>query len=334
MKKVFLSILTLVLSINMFAITYTDKASITLYDGTYYPHLVAGESADIAVNTLENGYYAPINDLENQPIAIYAIYNGTNYSNLILNNLVNIPMGIKTSSATTYWLHCSDVTGTLKIYDTKTSTEYTANATTPYEFTIESTECNSYINDRFYFFYDNTVVTSVTTNEEGWASFAYSADVKPVDANLVMYRGVVSGDALNLYNDFDGIAAGKGVIVKGTANTIYNFIAASAPAMGENSLIGCPDAATAAAGTNFVLSYQNSVTAFYQYTGTTIPAGKAYLNFPAASPAPKRIRMVVGEAQGVENVEAEAQAEKFVENGQVYIRRGNEVYNLQGQIVK
>ena len=26
--------------------------------------------------------------------------------------------------------------------------------------------------------------------------------------------------------------------------------------------------------------------------------------------------------------------EKFIENGQVFIRRGNEVYNLQGQIVK
>ena len=78
--------------------------------------------------------------------------------------------------------------------------------------------------------------------------------------------------------------------------------------------------------------------AFLEYVGTNaLAANKAYIQLPAAGPnnAPARIRMVINGTTAVENVEAEAvKAEKFIENGQVFIRRGNEVYNLQGQIVK
>jgi hypothetical protein len=61
---------------------------------------------------------------------------------------------------------------------------------------------------------------------------------------------------------------------------------------------------------------------------------KAYLQINTTG-APARIRLAFGQTTGVENVEAEAvKAEKFVENGQIFIRRGEAVYNLQGQIVK
>jgi hypothetical protein len=73
--------------------------------------------------------------------------------------------------------------------------------------------------------------------------------------------------------------------------------------------------------------------ALYQYTGTEMPANKAYIQI-AGSSAPQRIRMVINGAQGVENVEATVKAEKFYENGQLFIRRGEHVYDLQGQIVK
>lgn len=74
-----------------------------------------------------------------------------------------------------------------------------------------------------------------------------------------------------------------------------------------------------------------------EYVGTNaLAANKAYIQLPAAGPnnAPKRITMRFNGTTAVDNVEAESvKAEKFVENGQVYIRRGNEVYNLQGQKV-
>jgi hypothetical protein len=77
---------------------------------------------------------------------------------------------------------------------------------------------------------------------------------------------------------------------------------------------------------------------FKKYTGTeAVPAGKAYLIYTAggANPAPRRIVMRFNTTTAVENVEAEAvQPVKFIENGEIFIRRGNEVYNLQGQLVK
>ena len=57
-----------------------------------------------------------------------------------------------------------------------------------------------------------------------------------------------------------------------------------------------------------------------------MPAGTSY--------APKRISMHFDAATGVENVETAAPIEKFMQEGQVLIRRGENVYNLQGQIIK
>ncbi len=52
--------------------------------------------------------------------------------------------------------------------------------------------------------------------------------------------------------------------------------------------------------------------------------------------APPRARIVANkdQATGIENVAAEGKAVKFIENGQILIKRGEVVYNLQGQIVK
>ena len=72
----------------------------------------------------------------------------------------------------------------------------------------------------------------------------------------------------------------------------------------------------------------------YKYTGNQMKVNKAYLQLPAQNNAPKRIQMVFNETQAVENVETTIEAVKFMENGQIYIRRGENIYNVQGQIVK
>ena len=72
----------------------------------------------------------------------------------------------------------------------------------------------------------------------------------------------------------------------------------------------------------------------YKYEGANMKVNKAYLDLGTA-PAPARIKMVIAETQDIENVEFEAvKAVKFIENGQVLIKRGEKVYNVQGQIVK
>lgn len=69
----------------------------------------------------------------------------------------------------------------------------------------------------------------------------------------------------------------------------------------------------------------------------TINPFRAYFEVAGLAPnnAPKA-RIVAHEnaTTGVEDVAAEVKAVKFVENGQILIKRGEAVYNLQGQVVK
>lgn len=149
MKKILLSALALIMSVNMFAITYTSEVTITMYDGTYFPNLILGESSDsqFAGGALVNGYYAPVQDLAGTPLSVYAYYNNAEYENLVLNSLTNVPMGIKTSAATSYTLYFTGLQGTMTIYDSKT--DQTIDCSVAYPFTIEESEKNSIINDRF-----------------------------------------------------------------------------------------------------------------------------------------------------------------------------------------
>ena len=173
----------------------------------------------------------------------------------------------------------------------------------------------------------------VTTNEDGWASFSYDQDLVPVNATAqTLYKGSINGDVLAL-DPVDYVKADEGVIVNGAASTTFQFIIGS----GSADFTGNALKATATYNTSMQNVYVLKGNAFLEYVGTNALAlNKAYIQLPAAGPnnAPKRIRMVINGTTAVDNVEAETvKAEKFVEDGQVYIRRGNEVYNLQGQKV-
>jgi hypothetical protein len=176
---------------------------------------------------------------------------------------------------------------------------------------------------------------TVTPNAAGYATFsADEATVIPDGATA--YTGTISGEELVLNQITGGyVPANTGVIVAGVAGTPYNFAiyAGSVDAVAGNAL-----KATATYNTSMKNVYVLKGNAFLEYVGTNaLAANKAYIQLPTAGQnnAPARISMRFNGTQDVENVETEAvKAEKFVENGQVLIRRGNEVYNLQGQIVK
>lgn len=176
---------------------------------------------------------------------------------------------------------------------------------------------------------------TVTPNAAGYATFsADEATVIPDGATA--YTGTISGEELVLNQITGGyVPANTGVIVAGVAGTPYNFAiyAGSVDAVGGNAL-----KATATYNTSMKNVYVLKGNAFLEYVGTNaLAANKAYIQLPEAGQnnAPARISMRFNGTQDVENVETETiKAEKFVENGQVLIRRGNEVYNLQGQIVK
>ena len=356
MKKIFALLLAMVSAVGMYA---AINSHFTLYlvndatDKEVTAEVAAGDTYSPFDVTKCSDYAPNLGNVSN--IGLYVQYAGRDYMGLKAPELVNVPVVVVTSRQGaanqdyTFYVdffanHIEDVYLTDLRPDGGGAPEKinltTISGDEGYSFSLADEDAyevgqNCVIADRFVLNYDPSVVISLTTNEEGWASFAHDVNVVPVDNSLKMYAGAINGEELSL-TQVGYVKANEGVVVKGAANTTYDFKQGTAYGnFSSNDLIGCPVATAVLAGTNFVLAYKNDVTAFYEYTGSEIPAHKAYLNFPASSPAPQRIRMVINQEQAIDNVTLESvKAEKFVENGQIYIRRGNEVYNLQGQIVK
>lgn len=208
---------------------------------------------------------------------------------------------------------------------------------------------NSVAIDNVYFWSDGVPLTP----EEGWATYAPAEKVSVptgITAYWASYNKEGSDEQLVLHAITENvIPAGTGVILKGTPGGFGNFTAtdAAAPSFSENILVGCPVqtdiSAIAATNDIFCLRYSElySMTGFFLYGGTVIGAGKAYLPLPkesGASGAPRRMRFVIKNEQtatGIDNtVSQDGQAEKFIENGQLFIRRGDVVYTIQGVRVK
>ena len=290
----------------------------------------------------DNGYDAPcnINLAEALPktLHIYS-YIGTNkYSTIATNNLDDLHVDFITNLLDDEYTMTFEVVTlapgrTLDIYDLDENQRTDIDPSESY--TFNATSGHNEIKDRFIINYvAPSYVTSVTTNDYGWASFSYDQDLVPVNATAqTLYKGAINGEYLDL-DDVDYVPNGQGVLVKGDANTTYYFAAGS----GSDDFTGNALKATATYNTSMQNVYVLKGNAFLEYVGSNaLAANKAYIQLPAAGPnnAPKRITMRFNGTTAVDNVEAESvKAEKFVEDGQVYIRRGNEVFNLQGQIVK
>lgn len=213
---------------------------------------------------------------------------------------------------------------------------------------------NELLIDNVYFWQQTTRTTPVMGGDEatgGWATFASPVKVavpSGVTAYKAEYQLNGNEEELLLTSIGDVIPAGEGVILHGEADHVYTFSPTN-DAAGDytgNALVGCPVRTdiTSVAATNdiFCLRYSElySLTGFFIYSGQYIAAGKAYLPLPKAEPssAPRRIRFVFREEQGTTGFDptnAEAvPTTKFIENGQLYIRRGNAVYTIQGVRVK
>ena len=290
----------------------------------------------------DNGYDAPcnINLAEDLPktLHIYSYIGANKYSTIATNNLDGLHVDFITNLLDDEYTMTFEVFTlapgrTLDIYDLDENQRTDIDPSESY--TFNATSGHNEIKDRFIINYvAPSYVTSVTTNDYGWASFSYNQDLVPVNATAqTLYKGAINGELLNL-TEVDYVKAGEGVIVNGAPSTTYYFAVGN----GAADFTGNALKATSTYNTSMKNVYVLKGNAFLEYVGTNaLAANKAYIQLPEAGQnnAPARIRMVINGTQDVENVETEAvKAEKFIENGQVLIRRGNEVYNLQGQIVK
>ncbi len=215
---------------------------------------------------------------------------------------------------------------------------------------------NEFMADNVYFWQPAVKTTPEIGGDEdtgGWATFSCEENVavpSGVKAYKAEYQKTATEELLELTDIGDVIPANEGVLLRGTANTVYTFAptASAAPVISDNALVGCPartDISSVATSNDiFCLRYSElySLTGFFLYTGQYIPAGKAYLPIPkdpgGAGLPQRKIRFVFHNEQtttGIENADAEAlQTTKFMENGQLFIRRGDAVYTIQGARVQ
>lgn len=323
MKKIFVTIMTLAAAVFQMQAIEDASISILLESDNNRTSIVTLNQASIYTANEQNAseMLAQITNTTTA-VNIYAIAPYGNMAIYGTNDLIGTYVGFTTNSRTNYTLTFGGVTGSqLYLIDHGVSPIHiepiVENGVYPFTAAASST-----INNRF----EIARSFPVTLNSYGWASFSSSIDLV-APAGLTVYEGTINGEVLDL-NEVDYVAANEGVILHGNANETYSLAPGVGASIFSNDLK--PASAWAShSGTIFVLKDE----ALYEYTGSDFPANKAYLQI-SGNNAPRRISLRFGQEQGVEEIEAGVNAVKFVENGQILIKRGEAVYTLQGQIVK
>ena len=326
----FISVVALAMSVMAMA-TETAYVEFRLTGNSgLYDEMTLTED-DSYTNAYEDGADAEkiMYQANTRSVLIYGLVDGLECGDVAAANLDGLAIGFKTNMIDqNYTLSFEVAEGReLKLYDrvTKTTTNITEGAS--YAFSVEAAQVGQVeVNNRFVL---GLPSYSVTMNAYGWASFS-SADDLAIPAGLTAYKGAYAGEVLNL-NEVDNIKANEGVILYGNAGQTYELELGNGSSDFAGNNLKPASAWENHSGTVYVLHDE----ALYQYTGANFPANKAYLEIPVSAGAPRRISFRFNGTTALENAELnDAKAVKFIENGQVFIRRGNEVFNLQGQIVK
>jgi len=337
MKKVFGIVAALAITASLMAAnTANFVIAVESPDNdNIYDELVMAESTDYTAA------YENLRDAEkmadaNNP-SLYGYVENRKCGVIATNNLEGMILTLETVGETNYDISFYNVGGTNTYYliDLVGGTYVQIAESNSNVMHLTGVADNSTLADRFMISKLPVVaVTSVTTNDYGWATFSYNQDLVPVNSAIqTLYKGAINGEYLDL-TAVDYVPNGQGVLVKGEANTTYYFAAGSGnDVFGDNDL-----KATATYNTSMKNVYVLKGDAFLEYVGTNaLAANKAYIQLPTAGPnnAPARISMRFNEPQDVENVQGDnVQCTKVIENGQIYILHNGAKYNVQGQIVQ
>lgn len=343
MKKVILSSLMLLVAAMISAATYSWEkvVTVTLTDGnndTYSSRFgAAPELTDAA-----SWGAVTTNLTEAVTVRAYTTLGGVNYEQLYLNSIENLPLTIKTFNSETMTITLTALYGEIKLYDNGalvlTVKKGSSVESDSYVFSVAENET---IEGRFII---NYTPYSVTLNDNFLATFSAAENVELPEGLKAYAAEYVSEEGyLNLYPISYYIPANTGVILFNedgakALNSQKNFSLAKytgtdqMPTISVNDLKPASAYATNHTGHIYVLHGDK----MYKYVdeASGMKPNKAFLQIDAQYPAPARIAFRFNGEQGIENVAAEGKAVKFVENGRVFIKRGEKVYNLQGQLVK
>lgn len=160
---------------------------------------------------------------------------------------------------------------------------------------------------------------------EGYATFCPEVNVT-IPEDVTAYTATVADGALQLSPITGVIAAGTGVILKGSAGATatFNETTDEATEVSANALQGTLTATEVATSSVYVLSTTaDKGIGFYKYSGTTISANKAYYQPSAAESAPMMRFLFTDETGNVTGINQVA----------TDVQSCNVIYDLMGRRV-
>lgn len=192
-----------------------------------------------------------------------------------------------------------------------------------------------------------TLAKALTITSAGWASM-YLPFKAAIPEDVTVYYASASSLAGNTITltPFEGgvIPAGTGVVVRdeqydGTSSHIYAFNESDddpSDDVSSNLFLGSyTDISVPAGGVYVLASGTASSCTFATFTGSTLGAFKAYV--PKGSVSAPNIRFIVEEENGATSINDILDADnivKFLENGQLYIKRDGVIYDATGRAVR
>ena len=196
-----------------------------------------------------------------------------------------------------------------------------------------------------------TYKVPVTISAYGWSTFSsdyaldFSTPISGLKAYEVREADVNTTTGTIAPNEVTSkVSAHTGLLLQGTANTEYSIpvvAPSAADDLDDNKLVGVTSSTTMPINNSklFVFTYIAPNVAF-AHTGTnaaTVDEGKAYLDLTSmATLAPSALRITDEEnnATSLEELKGNENSVKFIQNGQLLIRRDGITYDMVGRIVK
>lgn len=199
------------------------------------------------------------------------------------------------------------------------------------------------------FIADDVTSVSGTISESGWNTFAskYPLDLSTISGGIAYYAKATSGTNVTVSSTTNKVIAGEGLMIKGVAGETFTIDvdADATAAIDGNLLRGVPVGGTVkSTDHNYVFGWPEATPANYGFylvnsTAPTLGAGKSFLHLSAdltPASAPSFIRIVDEEnnATNIEDIKSNESVVKFIENGQLLIRKDGIVYDTMGRIIR
>ncbi len=189
----------------------------------------------------------------------------------------------------------------------------------------------------------NVPIVEVSIGEYEWATFVSDQKLDFTNSDVKAYVVTDHEGSTLTKTQVTTVAANTPLLLNAPEGDYVIPIAASGTSYASNKLVaGDGSAITSEDGkTKYVLGVTGTpeVATFLKIVGTsaTVPEGKAYLLFNEEitfAPSAFRLEDEENNATDIQSVEDNVVVVKFIQNGQLYIKRGGITYDALGRIIR